>query len=696
MLIASDKWLRQKRPDEALWQSKFPDPPARPGPCWSPGHSRLTLNFKEHPMFAFKKRRPKSRHLTARLRPRLEALEGRVVLSTLKVNTFLDTVAVNPTVSPKDSSGHISLRSAIQFADANPRSSDTIVLQSGTYTLTIPPTGDDGPQDGDLDILVDNKLTIKGSTKGGQTIINGNNLDRVFLTLSGKVSMSNLVIEHGSVHGQGIAQGGGLWNDGATDTLTSVQFLDDFAVGQNGAAGAVGTTDGGVGTGGQPGSAGGLAEGGAICNFGDGSSLTLTKCSLAGNEAIGGDGGPGGAGGAGSGGTFDKVGLAGDGGAGGAGGAAGAGEGGGIFNGSNATLILSGDTFSKNEAFGGSGGIGGAGGNGRGGAGGNGTTGSGSGGNGGSAEGGPGGAGGRGGLAAGGGIYNGGGQITLVGSTTSFTSNEAGGGSGGPGGPGGNGNGGSGGFGFGGGAKGGSEGDAGTGGGAGARAPWAATAKAVPSSTPRMARSPALRQSWSPRIPLVALWVASGATAGMPLAARAGTVGTAPTFGVAPKGRADRAERVLLPSAATAALRDLVALEKAVGSSIPPGLPSLSPEARIPQTHPRVPSQGTTPWGDPAATAEPVEAPPVATVAMAAPAYLPLPPPVAMRDRPRRARAAPVEAAASRREEASTTTVQLPSTASPSISRTTRLSVDRRATAALAGLMLSVGLPAAA
>ncbi len=314
MLIASDKWLRQKRPDEAQWQSKFPDPPAMPGPKWSPRHSRLTLNFKEHPMFTSKKRRPKTRHLTARLRPRVEALEGRVVLSTLKVNTFLDTVAVNPTVSPKDSSGHISLRSAIQFADANPKSSDTINLQSGTYNLTIPPTGDDGPQDGDLDILVDNQLTIKGSTKGGQTIINGNNLDRVFLTLSGKVSMSNLVIEHGSVHSQGIAQGGGLWNDGATDTLTSVQFLDDFAVGQNGATGAVGTSDGGVGTGGQPGSAGGVAEGGAICNFGDGSSLTLTNCSLSANEAIGGDGGPGGAGGAGSGGTFDKVGLAGDGG----------------------------------------------------------------------------------------------------------------------------------------------------------------------------------------------------------------------------------------------------------------------------------------------------------------------------------------------------------------------------------------------
>ncbi len=250
-------------------------------------------------MFIFNKRRATSKRRATRRRPCLEALEGRVVLSTFHVNTTLDTVAVNPITAGKDSSGHISLRSAIQAADASPKSSDTIVLPAGTFTLTR----------GELDILVDNKLTIEGSTKGGETIISGNNQDRVFLTLSGNVAMSNLVIEHGSVVGQGIAQGGGLLNDGATVTLTSVQFLDDFAVGQNGAKGAAGTTDGNVGTAGQAGGAGSAAEGGAICNLGSDSSLTLTNCVLNGNEAIGGDGGPGGAGGSGGGETFDKVGL---------------------------------------------------------------------------------------------------------------------------------------------------------------------------------------------------------------------------------------------------------------------------------------------------------------------------------------------------------------------------------------------------
>ena len=145
-------------------------------------------------MLSFRKRNDKAR--VRRLRAAVEALEGRVVLTTFHVNTFADTVAVNLKTG-RDSTNHVSLRSAIMAADANPNSSDTIILPAGTYNLTIAPSGDDGPSSGDLDILVNNKLTIKGSTNGGQTIINGNNLDRVFFTLSGNVAISNVVIEHG-------------------------------------------------------------------------------------------------------------------------------------------------------------------------------------------------------------------------------------------------------------------------------------------------------------------------------------------------------------------------------------------------------------------------------------------------------------------------------------------------------------------
>ena len=49
--------------------------------------------------------------------PRFEGLEGRVLLATFKVNTTLDTQAVNLR-NGKDATGHISLRSAIMAADS--------------------------------------------------------------------------------------------------------------------------------------------------------------------------------------------------------------------------------------------------------------------------------------------------------------------------------------------------------------------------------------------------------------------------------------------------------------------------------------------------------------------------------------------------------------------------------------------------
>src|SRR5262245_57555359 len=74
--------------------------------------------------------------------PRLESLGGRIVLSTFRVNTTLDAVAVDLR-SGRDATGHISLRSAIMAANAQP-GADTILLPNGLYKLTIAGGGENG------------------------------------------------------------------------------------------------------------------------------------------------------------------------------------------------------------------------------------------------------------------------------------------------------------------------------------------------------------------------------------------------------------------------------------------------------------------------------------------------------------------------------------------------------------------------
>src|SRR3954465_14263445 len=169
-------------------------------------------------MFNVTARRKTGRRQGPRCRPGLQYLEDRVVLSTFRVNTTLDTVAVNLN-NGKDATGHISLRSAIQAADVH-GGSNTIILPSGMFTLTIAGAGEDASATGDLDIT--RNLTIKGKSSSS-TIIDGNNLDRVFQVLGGKVSISNVTIQHGRAAGTG----GGLLNSGGKVTLSSVAILNN-------------------------------------------------------------------------------------------------------------------------------------------------------------------------------------------------------------------------------------------------------------------------------------------------------------------------------------------------------------------------------------------------------------------------------------------------------------------------------------
>jgi hypothetical protein len=141
------------------------------------------------------------------------------------VNTLLDTVAANLKTG-KDASGHVSLRSAIQAANAH-SGSDTIVLPAGTVKLTVAGTNEDAAATGDLDIS--GPLTIKGAGSTS-TIVDGNQLDRVFQVLSGAVSISGISIENGQTSGGG----GGLLNSGGTVKLSSVVVANNQSHGTTG------------------------------------------------------------------------------------------------------------------------------------------------------------------------------------------------------------------------------------------------------------------------------------------------------------------------------------------------------------------------------------------------------------------------------------------------------------------------------
>ena len=228
------------------------------------------------------------------------------------MNTTLDTVAVN-LHNGKDSSGHISLRSAIMAADAH-GGSNTIIVPAGTFTLTIPGANEDASATGDLDLK--GKITIKGNGLTN-TIINGNALDRVFEVLGGTASISKLTIENGRA-----AQGAGLLNMGGKVTLSAVDIANNLAVGGSGGNGAGGSGGGAVGGNGGAGTSGIAGEGGGIFNAAG--SLTVSNSIITSNVAIGGNGGNGGTGGFGGGANgaaarFGQGGIGGNGGAGGGG-----------------------------------------------------------------------------------------------------------------------------------------------------------------------------------------------------------------------------------------------------------------------------------------------------------------------------------------------------------------------------------------
>jgi len=181
--------------------------------------------------------------------------------SSITVTTFADEYVAN---------GICSLRQAIVAANLNTATmgctagsgTDTIILASGVYTLSIPGSSEDNNLTGDLDIL--ESVTIIG-VSSTETIIDGADLDRVFdVHVQASAGFESLKVTNGTAPAMGSngEDGGGIR---ATGNLT----LDDVVISENHAGN--GTNDFGDGGNG----------GGIYCS----GTLDITDSTIQGNYA---------------------------------------------------------------------------------------------------------------------------------------------------------------------------------------------------------------------------------------------------------------------------------------------------------------------------------------------------------------------------------------------------------------------------
>jgi CHRD domain len=195
-------------------------------------------------LLSWLKRKPLSAKAFRRIRPHFEILEDRLVPAVFNVNSTADIL--NPPA------GIVTLRSAIQAANATPGSNTINLTVGGTYKITIPGAAEDNNATGDFDIIP-NVNSAKGSslsiinTSGKTVIVDGNHLDRVFdidpgdlAALNNKnftVIMKGFTIQNGVASpGNGLGgAGGGIRDQGAVNlTLTNMAITKNSATGDGG------------------------------------------------------------------------------------------------------------------------------------------------------------------------------------------------------------------------------------------------------------------------------------------------------------------------------------------------------------------------------------------------------------------------------------------------------------------------------
>ena len=127
------------------------------------------------------------------------------------------------------------LRAAVMQANRTSGLGATIILPSGVYMLTIPIAGVDGEANGDLNLTTPSSgsptITITGAG-AGITIIDANQIDRVFHVHSDRVAViSDVTIRNGYLAGAN-ADGGGIYNEGSLTVRRAAISANHVAVGQ--------------------------------------------------------------------------------------------------------------------------------------------------------------------------------------------------------------------------------------------------------------------------------------------------------------------------------------------------------------------------------------------------------------------------------------------------------------------------------
>jgi CSLREA domain-containing protein len=172
---------------------------------------------------------------------------------TYTVNSTTDVVDANIGDGACLTAGGVcTLRAAVQESNAN-TAADTISVPSGTYTFTLGTQSEQLAASGDLDIT--NPVTITGAGSSS-TIIDANNLDRVFETQNAAASLT--------INGVTIRNGNPTGNYGGGISMTSGSDLTMTDVIVSGSS---------------------SAKGAGIAVSGAGSVLTLTDVTISGNTA---------------------------------------------------------------------------------------------------------------------------------------------------------------------------------------------------------------------------------------------------------------------------------------------------------------------------------------------------------------------------------------------------------------------------